>query len=515
MGYLEVQPGRAYRAPTNVSRNSAWPILMALALSTTAGAERLRVCTLAFHGPEETAVFTERLPAEDFELLDLSSRPSPFREACRAAGSCDVVVFSAEFAGRFFGSYGRSLTLQELEEASCQPACTGLLHAPREVFLLACNTLATKDQDHRTPADYLQVLLAHGFDRTSAERVVALRYGPLGPSFREAFRRIFMGVPRIYGFASVAPSGPRAAPLLDDYFRKVGDYRHHLERTWDDHSPNNALLTAFASSSLVQVSGLSPSDPAVGDRERMCALYDEQRPVTERLAIIDGLLARSDVLSFLPTIQVFFDRHPPSGFTHAEQRQFEAIRNATAARDTILALIRDLDVSALQLELAHFALHLGWIDHAAFRALAREDAWKLLHRPLTSETADVVCEIPKHESLADVFTASDLATLFTQPEGLRVIDCLAPVDPRVDPALVGALDSSDEPTRLWAAFALSHRLPLSETALVAMARCLSDPSPELRARAQWIFRVQRPLSGPVREAVRRFDPAFADELRRH
>ena len=143
---------------------------------------------------------------------------------------CDLVVYSAEFAGRFFGKQGVSLSLQEMEEASCQPRCTGLFRRPREVFLLACNTLATKDEDSRTPEEYLHVLLDHGFDRAAAERVVELRYGPLGPSFREALRRVFAGVPRIYGFSSVAPRGEYTAPMLARYLRGQGDYATALLR---------------------------------------------------------------------------------------------------------------------------------------------------------------------------------------------------------------------------------------------------------------------------------------------
>jgi hypothetical protein len=79
-----------------------------------------------------------------------------------------MVVITAEFAGRFFGSCGRSLSLQEMEEASCKAHCDGLFHDPKEVFLLACNTLATKDVDMRGPQIYLQVLLDHGFDRAQA-----------------------------------------------------------------------------------------------------------------------------------------------------------------------------------------------------------------------------------------------------------------------------------------------------------------------------------------------------------
>jgi len=178
-----------------------------------AHAARLEVCAFSFHGPAEIQVFKERLPAE-----------------VRPDLRCDVVVYSAEFAGSFFGANGKALSLADMEEASCQARCDALLHHPREVFLLGCNTLATKAQDTRTPAQYLQVLLDHGFDRATAERVVGTRYGPLGPSFRESLRRIFMDVPRLYGFSSVAPAGEHTAPLLERYFRAKGDYRRYLEQ---------------------------------------------------------------------------------------------------------------------------------------------------------------------------------------------------------------------------------------------------------------------------------------------
>src|SRR5262249_8550034 len=177
---------------------------------------------------DEVEVFRSLLPRDQFDFIDLSPRssgepaastrtastadpagPSPGQswilDRCRPELQCDVVVYSAEVARRVFGQQGFSLSLQEREDAACQPRCQGLFHHPQEVFLLGCNTLATKDQDSRTPDAYLQVLLDHGFDRASAENVVALRYGPLGPSFREALRRAFAGVPRICGFSSAAP----------------------------------------------------------------------------------------------------------------------------------------------------------------------------------------------------------------------------------------------------------------------------------------------------------------------
>jgi len=203
--------------------------LAMLALASPAAA-RLRVCTFAFNGPEEVDVFRTRLPPEDFEIVDLSPAlatpvPTPggtvswADNLCPTDLRCDVVVYSAEFGGRFFGRSGRSVSLQELEEASCQPRCAGLFHTPQEVFLLACNTLATKDQDTRTPAQYREVLLDHGFEQADAERAVAIRYGPLGQSFREAERRIFAGVPRLYGFSTVAQN---ARTTLNAGIQKLG-----------------------------------------------------------------------------------------------------------------------------------------------------------------------------------------------------------------------------------------------------------------------------------------------------
>ena len=239
------------------------------------------------------------------------------------------------------------------------------------------------------------MLLDHGFDRATAERVVGTRYGPLGPSFRESLRRIFMDVPRLYGFSSVAPAGEHTAPLLERYFRAKGDYRRYLEQGDRDSGRNAELLAAaFHGTGLVQDTGLTPAEPAAADRYRICRLYDERETVADRLRIIAQLMAREDFLAFLPTIQLFIDRHPPEQLAGEERGLFEEIRRSDAARDELLRIVHELDVSALQLELTHFARHLGWLSPEAFRAVTVAAAHELLHRPLTTEVVDVMCEIP-------------------------------------------------------------------------------------------------------------------------
>ena len=114
---------------------------------------------------------------------------------------------SGHFGGSFFGDSGRALPLADLEAHACRNDCPGVLSGPTEVFLLGCNTAASKRGDHRSPEEYLRVLREDGIPRRSAERIVESRYGALGSSFRERMARVFAGVPHLYGFGSVAPAG--------------------------------------------------------------------------------------------------------------------------------------------------------------------------------------------------------------------------------------------------------------------------------------------------------------------
>lgn len=485
---------------------------------------------MSFHGEEEPRVFKDRLPPADFDVVDLSPAllrsPSPGPPAerpgpapwliglCRRGIRCDVMVYSAEFAGSFFGKLGKALSLGDMEEAACLPECDGLFHTPREVFLLGCNTLATKSQDTRTPAEYLQILLEHDFDRASAERVVGFRYGPLGPSFREAVRRVFMDVPRIYGFSSVAPTGQYTAPRLEKYFTMQRDYRRHLETLGTDTRPNKALLAAFNGTGLVQASGLQPDEPATDDRRQICRLYDDDVSVADRLRIVLGIVGRKDFLAFVPTIETFISRHPSGEYETEERDVFAAIQGSDDARDQVLELARSLDVSALQLELAYFAFQMDWMSPSAFRALAVAGAHELLTRPLTSEVVDIMCEISKHQRIGDAFTSADVpGAVFMHPEGIRLVDCLAPADPQMSRRLADHLDDGDVAIRQWAGYALSRRLPLEDTVLLKLVDHVYDPPEELGARARWIFTAQQPLSDPVKTALAAHAPEFAETLR--
>ncbi len=515
--------------PTPARRHARLPKL---------GTAPFRVCAFAFHGPDELAAIKSHLPAKDFDFLDLTpaaeespesstppaspaasaapieTAPGWLMDTCRPELRCDVVIYSGEFAGGFFGKYGISLNVQEMEEASCQSRCQGLFHEPREVFLLACNTLATKGADERTPEQYFDVLRAHGFSRADAERVVDLRYGPLGPSFRESLRRIFMGVPRVYGFSSVAPCGQATAPRLHQYFQRKGDYAQYLTRAGRGGSPNRELLASFKGTSLVQITGLTPLEPAAADRALVCRLYDDTQTVGERLRIVHQTLARSDFLSFVPTIEVFFSRHPPDQMRGNDRRLLREVQSLEAPRREMTELMYRLNVSALKMQMAHLAWQLGWITPGEYHRLAVEGARQLLAEPLSTEVVDIGCELAKYDTSAGATLRSEEIPqrLLWHSEGFRLLDCLAPADPRVTVRMLAGLDNIDESTRLWAAYALSRRLPLDDAILTTLARRLDDPSAGVRDRIRWIFGAQAPLSSDVLGAIRACDPALAKTL---
>jgi hypothetical protein len=490
---------------------------------------QFRVCAFAFHSPDELATIEAELSSDDFVFTDLtpvfpggedsagtvsSRKPAGwFMDRCRPDLSCDIVVYSGEFAGSFFGNYGFSVDVQEMEEASCQPRCRGLFADPLEVFLLACNTLASKNADRRTPEEYRHVLLMHGFNHADAERVVNQRYGPLGPSFRESLRRMFMGVPRIYGFSSVAPLGVATAPLLREYFRRKGDYARYLEDAGRDSAPNKELLAAFAGTGLMQTSGVSASDPTGADHALVCRLYDDTETVSDRLRVVRRLLERRDFLSFAPTVEVFLGRHPPAQYAGAERRLFRDIQSLEEPRRQVTELMHRLNVSVLKMQLANLARQFAWITAAEHDRIAAEGLKQLLAEPLSTEVADIGCELSKYVPTGAGLRSEDIPDqLLWHAEGYRLLDCLSPTDPRLTERMLNGFTNIDEATRLWAAYALSRRRPLEDAVLIGMAPRLEDSSAEVRGIVQRAFKAHAPLSPRVLAAIRDRDPALAETL---
>lgn len=479
------------------------------------------ICSLTITTEEEIEEFRRHLGSDEFDFVELTpadhqaSRMKPwFREACRLGVQCDVVVISAEFAGSYFRDEGLNLPLLELEELSCSAECDGVLHHPLEVFLFACNSLAGKGADQRTPEEYLQVLLDHGFDRSRAERVVAARYGELGDSFCEITRRTFAGVPLIYGFDSRAPSGQHVRPLVAAYLREVGNYAAHLRsieaaRSGAEGPPHNPVIArVFRNADFRQTNGARPGEPAFRKREIVCALHDERLDVAERLGIIGAVMEGPEFLAFLPNIERFLARHPPDRFQDRDREAFERLTGIDAAREQVMDLIDRERSSLLRLELAEFATRMSWMDPATFHDMALAGVLDLLESPrIDFDASGVICGIAGIAGLGGDVSARDLKPgHYRDPHGIKAIDCLGVRGQPIVDGLVGALGDADALTRAWAVYALSRQPVTRAGDVEALARRLHDPDAEVRRLAEQTLRHLRPTDPECLDSIRRVAP---------
>lgn len=237
----------------------------ALSVPGTGGdSSKKNICSITINSDDEIKVFRDKLDSANFKFTELVADPNDpnwLTRACtkmnedmqRGQRGCDVLVISGHFGGVFFGESNASLDIDELDRQACARTCDGILKQPKEIFLMGCNTLASKQRDRRSDDEYLKILVADGVPRDFAERVVAYRYGEVGYSLEQRMSAIFSSSPRIYGFASTGPVGVRAAPSLKNYFNRRGNYSSHLNSI--GNSSNNPLQQSFAGTSFRQIPG--------------------------------------------------------------------------------------------------------------------------------------------------------------------------------------------------------------------------------------------------------------------
>jgi alkylation response protein AidB-like acyl-CoA dehydrogenase len=94
---------------------------------------------------------------------------------------------------------------------------------------------------------------------------------------------------------------------------------------------------------------------------------------------------------------------------------------------------------------------------------------QLLAEPLSSEVVDIACELVKYVPVGAKLRSEEIPELlFWHSEGFRLLMCLSPADARLSTRMLVGLDRIEESTRLWAAYALSRRLPLDDAVVFAV-----------------------------------------------
>ena len=465
MGGLR-SPGR--RPTSNAGHAVAAALVLACLVAGDAAAQT--ICTITLNSDDEGAALRAAFPhARHVELTDFSApghAGSDWLEAsCRAGVSCDVLLVSGHFANTFFGETRLDLPLRTLERQTCHRTCESVLKRPPLVFLFGCNTLATKARDRRTPDEYRRVLLDDRLDPTFAERVVALRYSPLGPEVRERMRRVFGNASLVFGFSSVGPLGAAARPRFERFLRST---RSAMDAALSEPFTASAIVKrrltkawqhAFSGLQPMVVAGADPPDA------EECAFTHGDQPRLRRLEQAERLLAR-DPLRYAPIVWEGLGKE--TGWQPDERAVLRRVGADARARRDVLSTLPRLTASLdSYFSLVSLARLVGWLDEAEARHARATRLEAILAGGITDYERDFLCS----QSLAYAPSPKTLATNAGRLRFVETLPCVARPTPEVRAHLKAALDRPRVALRVAALDALTQMTLLGPA-----------DGPELRAR---------------------------------
>jgi hypothetical protein len=419
--------------------------------AATAAGKRT-VCTITVNSSDEKEMFRQRLPASQYRFVELVERGRRdwLESACREGVRCDILIISGHFDGDNNGNNvfysdqlaaSEFLPVAEMERASCSESCPGLFSQLKEVYLFGCNTL-NADTTGNASSEVARSLVRAGHSPADARKVSEALQQIHAESSRDRMRRIFSNVPAIYGFSSVAPLGPHAASLLGRYLQPsalsdVGSGR-----------VSSRLLGAFASESMISVSGLKDSDPRAKHRRDVCQFIDDRLTPADKLVFIHGLLRRdmAEVRIFLERIEALF-----AGLTPADQTDSRfleahaAIAHDAVARDAFMRFAADTDLPPIRARMIVLAAKLGWLSEGEMHAELIRMIGDLIARDAVGPSeVDMICGLNRDHSLdGERGRLSLLPAAAHRVANSAVLGCLGSPDgrARVLQALTGGNDA--------------------------------------------------------------------------
>ena len=418
------------------------------------------VCSMTLNSKDEREVFKSHLK-ESFNFVELVNPNNEdwLKNACDSQIQCDILVISGHFGGSFFGTSGR-LSVETLENSSCQKSCAGVFQSLKEVFLFGCNTMAGKDPDSRTMQEYANMLYNEHRDvystRLMAEEMAAYRYSPLGSQTQDRMKRIFKNS-RIYGFYSLSPSGKNISPRLNNYFQSIPNYEAHL-KTFPTEEENTFWSKAMKGQYIRSANGAKDSENPI------CTLFSSQ-PIYKKLAWISKIFSGPNILSYVPNINEYlsslekkfgpnWDHWPKDAVSYMEHLQFH--KEAKSKIGSFLkAPIKGL--LAVQFKILGLGLKLGWYKASEKKAIKRRLLGDLFLRNLTLEEKDQVCSLDTQIDLELENLPQEKWNRYT----IEALGCIRPSSESVHMALAEALKDTDSYVRSYAVWALEKIKPQS------------------------------------------------------
>lgn len=377
------------------------------------------VCTITLNSSNERNLFEKKLDKSQFQFVELTlvdqwaprtdSSKNWFERSCDSNIQCDMLIISGHFGGVFFGSTGKSLSFEELENRSCRKSCNGILSNPKEVFLFGCNTLSTKEADSRSREQYIQVLLEEVdevtgrrlYTQNEAEAVAEARYGATGEQNLDRMRRIFLNVPYIYGFKTKAPLGYAIAPALSKYIDAALPYETHLTNLTASGNTANTVQNELLNTHLKNIphkglyqcaglSGLNQNDPYYEVNLNMCKFYNLIENDAEKIKFIYKLLRQtSNPNLYLPPVIDLLVKNSKLINSSAAN----LLRKSPEIKSLYTNLLKDIITPVIKSQWLVVGRKLDWLTTAEYQAAAVEVYGKILNGKITNETAAAVSSL--------------------------------------------------------------------------------------------------------------------------
>ena len=395
-----------------------------LAAAAVAQAGKQTVCTVTVNSPDERDVFRRYLPDDRFDFVELVERGRPdwLRASCEKKVQCDVLLVSGHFAGTEFYSsrfnQSETLPVDEIERAQCSGSCEIFAHL-KEVYLFGCDTLNPTQIRSATP-EVVMSLVREGAPPEAARREAQALAARHGDSALDHMRRLFPGVPIIYGFSSKAPYGRVAGPMLERYFQAGGEI--------GTGTVSESLHKIFAPASMTVASGLRDGEPNADYRAEACHYHDDRLTPAMKLAAIRATMTRSmaETRLELESIEKFFATLPAG--TRDEPAFREAIASLGAdarLRSRYLGLVRDTNDPAVRVRLIALGGEVGWFSTSE----RREEQIRMVADVLTHGSADygdvdLICSLNADGSLDAERTLLSRAALPTGRAADAALACL-------------------------------------------------------------------------------------------
>ena len=454
--------------------------LVGVAWAHDVEADRKTVCSITVNSPDEQAMFRRSLPADQFQFVELVERGRPdwLTSACRRQIRCDVLIISGHYDGgnEFFSDRGEAsefLPVDEMERVSCSDSCPGLFSQLKEVYLFGCNTL-NSGANRSASAEIERSLVRSGHSPADAERLVRVLAARHGESSRDRMRLIFMNVPVIYGFSSVAPVGPAAAAILGRHFQVDGTSEVGSGRA------SARLLGQFGGHSMVVTRGLNDDGSAgwpIGRTSASLPTIDCR--TARKLEFVHRLFGRemAEVRMFLDSVEEYFASLPETERqAPAVARALDEIARDRAARDRYLAFARDADQPAIRVRMMKLAQNLGWLSSAELRAELLQMIGELLARDsIGAADLDLVCSLNDGRELDGELSRLQLSPAQAgKTDHAVLLACLgsAQARARVLEALTSADDSEVELAQIY----LYHRPITDVNELRVVSKAIANMS---------------------------------------